>query len=114
MIYVINVFKDPDEGKFRRIRISNPVFQVTRSFPLSSRRTTVFSVVDLRFLAFLQNRIGRFEEGVKFLELCGFERAEGGNFLFLPRERVDRSILKSAAAELNNALTNPYFGLFSA
>ncbi|XP_057809041.1 uncharacterized protein LOC131023507 isoform X2 [Salvia miltiorrhiza] len=87
LIYVKNVFKDPNEGKFRKIRISNPVFQ---------------------------DRVGRFEEGVKFLELCGFERVEGGNFLFLPRERVDRSLLKSAAAELHNALTNPFFGLFSA
>ncbi|KAL1544600.1 UBX domain-containing protein 1-like [Salvia divinorum] len=86
LIYVKNVFKDPDEGKFRKIRISNPVFQ---------------------------DRVGRFEEGVKFLELCGFERVEGGNFLFMPRERVDRSMLKSAAAELHNALTNPFFGLFS-
>ncbi|KAG6436469.1 hypothetical protein SASPL_101369 [Salvia splendens] len=86
LIYVKNVFKDPDEEKFRKIRISNPAFQ---------------------------ERVGRFEEGVKFLELCGFERVEGDNFLFMARERVDRSLLKSAAAELHKALTNPFFGLFS-
>ncbi|KAH6803542.1 ubiquitin-associated domain-containing protein [Perilla frutescens var. frutescens] len=86
LIYVKNIFKNPDEGKFRKIRLSNPVFQ---------------------------DRVGKFNEGTIFLELCGFERVEGGNYLFLPRERVDRGVLKSAAAELHNALTNPFFGLFS-
>ncbi|KAL8529169.1 hypothetical protein ACS0TY_006573 [Phlomoides rotata] len=87
LIYVKNVVMNPDEAKFRKIRISNPVFQ---------------------------DRVGRFEEGIEFLELCGFERVEGGNFLLIPQEKVDMGILKYAAAiELHNALTNPYFGLFS-
>lgn len=65
-------------------------------------------------MVFKQERVGRFNEGIKFLELCGFERVEGGKYLFLPRERVERGTLKSAAAELQNALTNPFFGLLSA
>ncbi|KAK6163696.1 hypothetical protein DH2020_000560 [Rehmannia glutinosa] len=49
LIYVKNIINNPDEEKFRKIRISNPVFQ---------------------------DRVGKFEDGIKFLELCGFERVE--------------------------------------
>lgn len=85
LIYVRNVANNPDEGKFRKIRLSNPAFQ---------------------------NRVGKFKEGVKFLELCGFEIIEG-EFLFLPRDKVDMTLLTEAWAVLNSALTNPFFGLFS-
>ncbi|KAL2508048.1 ubiquitin-associated (UBA)/TS-N domain-containing protein [Forsythia ovata] len=86
LIYVRNVVRNPEEGKFRKIRVSNPAFQ---------------------------DRVGKFEDAIKFLELCGFERVEGGNFLFLPREKVDMGVLKLAGAQLQNALTNPFFGLLS-
>ncbi|PIN26179.1 putative ubiquitin regulatory protein [Handroanthus impetiginosus] len=86
-IYVRNIVNNPDEEKFRKIRSNNPVFQ---------------------------DRVGRFEEGIEFLELCGFERVEGGDFLLLPKEKVDMGLLKVAGSELHNALTNPFFGLFSA
>ncbi|CAA0834207.1 ubiquitin-associated (UBA)/TS-N domain-containing protein [Striga hermonthica] len=86
LIYVRNVINNPNEEKFRKIRINNPVFQ---------------------------DRIGKFGEGIMFLELCGFEKVEGGNFLFLPRQKVNVGTLKLAALELNNALKNPFFGLFS-
>ncbi|KAI3450848.1 hypothetical protein Pfo_007513 [Paulownia fortunei] len=86
LICVKNIINNPDEEKLRKIRISNPVFQ---------------------------DRIGKFEEGIKFLELCGFERDAGGNFLLLPREKVDMGLLKSAMTELQNALMNPFFGLLS-
>ncbi|XP_022887975.1 UBX domain-containing protein 1-like isoform X3 [Olea europaea var. sylvestris] len=86
LIYVRNVVKNPEEGKFRKIRISNPAFQ---------------------------DRVGKFRDAIKFLELCGFERVEGGNFLFLPREKIDMGVLKVAGAELQNAITNPFFGLLS-
>ncbi|KAK6163159.1 hypothetical protein DH2020_000023 [Rehmannia glutinosa] len=86
LIYVKNIINNPDEEKFRKIRISNPVFQ---------------------------DRVGKFEDGIKFLELCGFERVEGGNFLLLHREKIDTGVLKSAASELQNALMNPFFGLLS-
>lgn len=86
LIYVRNVVINPEEGKFRKIRISNPAFQ---------------------------DRVGKFQDAIKFLELCGFERIKGGNFLFLPREKIDMGVLKVAGAELQNALTNPFFGLLS-
>ncbi|KAG8387283.1 hypothetical protein BUALT_Bualt02G0005300 [Buddleja alternifolia] len=86
MIYVKNIANNPDEEIFRKIRISNPAFQ---------------------------DRVGKFEEGIQFLELCGFERDEGGDFLLLPQEKVDMSALTLAGSELQNALTNPYFGLLS-
>ncbi|KAI8574276.1 hypothetical protein RHMOL_Rhmol01G0341700 [Rhododendron molle] len=85
LIYVRNVAKNPDEEKFRKIRISNPAFQ---------------------------ERVGNMKEGTEFLELCGFERV-GGEFLFLPRDKVDMEVLKSAGTALNSAITNPFFGLLS-
>lgn len=51
--------------------------------------------------------------GIEFLELCGFERIDGGKFLFLPRDKVDMAVLNSAGSELESAITNPFFGLFS-
>ncbi|XP_073023492.1 uncharacterized protein [Primulina eburnea] len=86
LIYVGNVVNNPDEGKFRKIRINNSAFQA---------------------------RVGKFEEGVKFLQLCGFEIVEGGKFLCLAREKVHMERLKTAGNELQNALTNPFFGLLS-
>ncbi|XP_076945804.1 uncharacterized protein LOC143617013 isoform X2 [Bidens hawaiensis] len=86
LIYVRNVARDPDEDKCRKIRLSNPAFK---------------------------ERVGRFEQGEKFLELCGFERVEGDNYLFLPRERFDMAVFKSAGNILQSAITNPYFGLLS-
>lgn len=53
------------------------------------------------------------KEGIEFLELCGFERVDGGKFLFLPRDKVDLEVLKSAGAALDTAITNPFFGLLS-
>ncbi|CAH1434665.1 unnamed protein product [Lactuca virosa] len=86
LIYVRNVARNPDEDKFRKIRLSNPAFK---------------------------ERVGIFEEGVKFLEVCGFERIEGGEYLLLPRGEVDMAVLKFAGNELQSAITNPYFGLLS-
>ncbi|KAK4440483.1 hypothetical protein Salat_0383200 [Sesamum alatum] len=85
-IYVKNIVSNPEEKKFRKIRLSNPVFQ---------------------------DRVGKFEQGIEFLKLCGFERVKGGNFLLLPREKVDMGLLNIAGTELQSALTNPFFGLLS-
>nr|XP_027093314.1 UBX domain-containing protein 1-like isoform X3 [Coffea arabica] len=60
----------------------------------------------------VMSRVGKFKEGVKFLELCGFEII-GGEFLYLPKDKVDMATLAEAWAVLNSAITNPYFGLFS-
>ncbi|KAK7256079.1 hypothetical protein RIF29_29513 [Crotalaria pallida] len=84
LIYVGNVAKNPNEEKYRKIRLSNPLFQ---------------------------ERVGSLKESVGFLELCGFEKR--GDFFYLPREKVDIALLNSAGFVLNSALTNPYFGVLS-
>jgi hypothetical protein len=57
----------------------------------------------------LQERVGNLG-GIQFLELCGFEKLED-EFLFLARDKVDKAILNTAGAELNSAITNPFFGV---
>lgn len=79
-----NVVKNPDEEKFRKIRLSNQSFQ---------------------------ERVGALRGGIEFLELCGFEKIEGGEFLFLARGKVDIAVLNSAGAELDSAIKNPFFGV---
>ncbi|GAB4830236.1 hypothetical protein Ancab_040677 [Ancistrocladus abbreviatus] len=85
-IYVRNVMKNPDEEKFRKIRLTNPAFQ---------------------------DRVGNLKGGIRFLELCGFDRVSGGQFLYLPRNKVDMAVLAAAMSALNSAMTNPFFGLLS-
>lgn len=82
--YVGNVVKNPDEEKFRKIRLTNPTFQ---------------------------ERVGGLKGSIEFLELCGFENIEGGEFLFLQRDKVDMALLHSAGSELNSAINNPFFGV---
>ncbi|KAK4270208.1 hypothetical protein QN277_023274 [Acacia crassicarpa] len=84
LIYVGNVVKNPNQEKYRKIRLSNPLFQ---------------------------ERVGSLIGGVEFLELCGFERM--GDFLYLPEEKLDITLLNSAGLVLKSAITNPFFGLFS-
>ncbi|XP_004510266.1 uncharacterized protein [Cicer arietinum] len=84
LVYVGNVVKNPNEEKYRKIRLSNPLFQ---------------------------DRVGSLNGGVEFLELCGFERMD--DFLYLPSEKVDMELLSSAGSVLNSAITNPFFGLLS-
>ncbi|XP_028083766.1 vicilin-like seed storage protein At2g18540 isoform X5 [Camellia sinensis] len=59
------------------------------------------------------DRVGNMKEGIEFLELCGFERVDEGKFLFLPEDKVDIAVLKSAGNVLDSAITNPFFGLLS-
>ncbi|KAF4367488.1 hypothetical protein G4B88_003692 [Cannabis sativa] len=80
LTYVGNVARDPNQEKFRKIRMSNPKFQ---------------------------ERIGGMKEGVEFLELCGFERRE--EFLYLGSEKVNMTLLNSAGSLLKSAITNPFF-----
>ncbi|OIW01286.1 hypothetical protein TanjilG_10447 [Lupinus angustifolius] len=84
LIYIGNVAKNPDDERYRMIRLSNPVFQ---------------------------ERIGSLKDGVEFLELCGFERR--GDFLYIPHKKIDTTLLNSAGYVLNSALTNPFFGALS-
>lgn len=58
-----------------------------------------------------QDRVGSLRGGIEFLELCGFEKTEGGEFLFLPRDKADMALLNSAGSELNSAINNPFFGV---
>ncbi|KAK6238868.1 hypothetical protein QUC31_004337 [Theobroma cacao] len=85
LIYVRNVARMPDEEKFRKIRLGNPHFQ---------------------------ERVGSLKGGIEFLELCGFERSEGSDFLIFPRDKVEIEVLNSAGSLLGSAITNPFFGLF--
>ncbi|KAF2555537.1 hypothetical protein F2Q68_00014689 [Brassica cretica] len=58
-----------------------------------------------------QDRVGSLRGGIEFMELCGFEKMEGGEFLFLPRDKIDPAIINSAGTELNSAINNPFFGV---
>lgn len=84
LTFAKNVATNPNEEKFRKIRLSNPA---------------------------IQERVGKLKGGVEFLELLGFEKIEGGEFLFLQRDKVDMAVLHSAGAELNSAINNPFFGV---
>ncbi|BAF08826.1 uncharacterized protein [Oryza sativa Japonica Group] len=84
LTYIGNVAKNPDEEKFRKIRLTNATFQ---------------------------ERVGNLHGGIEFLQLCGFEKLEGNEFLFLARDKVDKAVLNTAGAELNSAITNPFFGV---
>ncbi|KAF3609802.1 hypothetical protein DY000_02044392 [Brassica cretica] len=84
LTYMGNVAKNPDEEKFRKIRLTNQTFQ---------------------------DRVGSLRGGIEFMELCGFEKMEGGEFLFLPRDKIDPAIINSAGTELNSAINNPFFGV---
>ncbi|KAL0366730.1 UNVERIFIED_CONTAM: UBX domain-containing protein 6 [Sesamum radiatum] len=84
LTFAKNVATNPNEEKFRKIRLTNPNFQ---------------------------DRVGKLKGSIEFLQLCGFEKIEGGEFLYLPREKVDIAVLHSAGSELNNAINNPFFGV---
>ncbi|XP_028090279.1 UBX domain-containing protein 1-like isoform X3 [Camellia sinensis] len=84
LTYARNVATNTNEEKFRKIRLSNATFQA---------------------------RVGALKGGIKFLELCGFKKIDGGEFLFLPRDKVDMAVLNSAGTELNSAINNPFFGV---
>ncbi|CAF2089666.1 unnamed protein product [Brassica napus] len=86
LMIVRNAAKNPDEEKYRRIRVTNRLFQ---------------------------ERVGRFKEGMEFMELCGFTREEGSEFLSLSNHEGDLSRLRDAAFQLQSAVTNPFFGLLS-
>ncbi|XVF29112.1 hypothetical protein REPUB_Repub15cG0091700 [Reevesia pubescens] len=84
LTYIGNVARNPEEEKFRKIRLTNQTFQ---------------------------DRVGSLKGGVEFFEICGFEKVEGDQFLFLSREKVDMQVLNSAGSELNSAINNPFFGV---
>ncbi|CAO2192217.1 unnamed protein product [Urochloa humidicola] len=83
---IANIVKNPAEEKFRRIRLSNPIFK---------------------------DRVGNLQGGIEFLELCGFKRLSASGYLVMPRDKIDMALLNSAGVEIASAMENPYFGLLS-
>ena len=86
LVYLGNVAKAPEEEKFRVIKLANAAFQ---------------------------KRVGAVAggRGREFLETFGFEPDEAAGTLTLPRERADPMLLRLAGAEIDGALTNPFFGV---
>nr|GMD63536.1 vicilin-like seed storage protein At2g18540 [Ipomoea batatas] len=95
LTFAKNVATNPNEEKFRKIRLSNPAIQAAIVAQQYSQR----------------ERVGKLKGGVEFLELLGFEKIEGGEFLYLPSDEVDMAVLHSAGTELNSAINNPFFGV---
>ncbi len=84
LVYLGNVAKAPDEEKFRVIKLANAAFQ---------------------------KRVGAVAGGRAFLERFGFEADETAGTLTLPRDKVDPVLLQMTGAEIDGALTNPFFGV---
>uniref|UniRef100_A0A0E0CEA0 PUB domain-containing protein n=1 Tax=Oryza meridionalis TaxID=40149 RepID=A0A0E0CEA0_9ORYZ len=83
---IANIVKNPEEEKFRRIRLNNPVFK---------------------------ERVGNLQGGVEFLELCGFMKLAISGYLVMPRDKINLALLNAAGVEVASAMENPYFGLLS-
>ncbi|EFN54376.1 hypothetical protein CHLNCDRAFT_31757 [Chlorella variabilis] len=79
-----NIYANPGEDKFRRVRLTNPA---------------------------IQQRVAAFTGAVDFLHLAGFQRDAGGENLEMPADKVDRAVLEVAGEQLNSALNNPFFGI---
>lgn len=78
-----NVVNSPTEQKFRRIRLTNPA---------------------------IQKKVTSLPGALQFLELVGFEKDAGGEVLEMADSKVDIELLNVAGNELQNAMTNPFFG----
>lgn len=81
--YVGNVAKNPQDQKFRRIKLTNA--------------------------AFVQ-KVASVEGSIDFLEGCGFSGGLDPDFLILEDDKVDLEIMDVAGSVINNAMTNPFFG----
>lgn len=82
--YLGNIARAPQEEKFRNIRLSNATFV---------------------------SKVASVEGAVGFLEGCGFDVDEAGEFLAMKSENVDLELLNGAGAAINSAMTNPFFGV---
>ena len=81
--FITNIGNNPNEEKYRKIRLTNPA---------------------------VQQRVVAFTGSVEFLQVCGFHKDASGENLEMPAEAVDRMVLEVAVENLNSALTNPFFG----
>jgi hypothetical protein len=84
LLYLGNIAKAPEEEKFRVINMNNAAFT---------------------------KRVDAVKGGRAFLETFGFEPDEAKGTLTLPRDKVDQVLLQMTGAEINGALTNPFFGV---
>ena len=84
LLYLGNIAKAPEEEKFRVINMNNAAFQ---------------------------KRVDAVKGGRAFLETFGFEADEAAGTLTLPRDKVDQVLTQMTGAEINGALTNPFFGV---
>mmetsp|Transcript_34804 Transcript_34804/g.98671 ORF Transcript_34804/g.98671 Transcript_34804/m.98671 type:complete len:412 (-) Transcript_34804:245-1480(-) len=82
--YLGNIAKNPNEDKFRSIKLANEAFQ---------------------------KRVGSVHGGVEFLLGCGFQKDAAGEVLTMPRDKVDMVLINAAGGEINSALSNPFFGV---
>ncbi|MEW5312464.1 MAG: hypothetical protein WDW38_004097 [Sanguina aurantia] len=80
--YIANVVNNPEEDKYRSIKLSNAAFQ---------------------------QRVGSLTGSLEFLEHAGFQPGE--DVLCMPRDKLNLEVLNAAGLALNDALTNPFFGL---
>mmetsp|Transcript_21409 Transcript_21409/g.36513 ORF Transcript_21409/g.36513 Transcript_21409/m.36513 type:complete len:444 (-) Transcript_21409:341-1672(-) len=81
--YLGNIANNPEEDKFRTIKVTNAAFQ-ERVAPIT----------------------GSFE----FLALAGFQKSEDGQALTISREKLNMELLQGAGAALADMLSNPFFG----
>jgi len=81
MKYIGNLASNPEEEKFRQIRIGNDAFQ---------------------------KKVAAVIGGMEFLMECGFERQ--GEYLVIPERDVRVDTLNAAGTVINDAIANPFFG----
>lgn len=82
---VTNVYMHPDNPKYRKINLANQV---------------------------VMDRVGRFQEALHFLHICGFaESASEFKTLELLDDVLDKTLLQSAIENLDSAISNPFFGV---
>ncbi|KAG2448997.1 hypothetical protein HYH02_005751 [Chlamydomonas schloesseri] len=80
--YLGNIAANPGEEKFRSIRLSNAAFQ---------------------------SRVAALPGAIDFLITCGFEKTDEA--LVMAADKVNLDLLNGAGAALNEAITNPFFGV---
>ena len=76
--------QNPTEEKFRKIKLSNAAFQ---------------------------SRVASLTGSIDFLRAVGFEPDAANEILELPQANMSMEVLNVAGGEINNALTNPFFGV---
>lgn len=82
---VSNVYAHPDNPKYRKINLANQA---------------------------VMDRVGRFQEALDFLYLCGFaECGSESKTLELLDDALDKTLLLSAIENLDSAISNPFFGV---